>query len=281
MAKLFPLFIIFTSMLFAQQDKTFQISKNDQGGYNIYSNTDSLLYEFTSLNTDSSTLETLDMIFSGASKNTKQTVAVINLQEKGFDSTLVAVAIISAGVPFLIFFFTNIRKNKSEWITDLRSAVNNILGGLSIYENRTMYFEIIKAHPELKEGLDVKSLVENYAIMIREMETQITSLTILLDNSISEKYLFDTINYYYSFVYELPNVYNRLHILSENLMRNEQENFEFIELEEVIRNQQIILEAYKSKIRALLKYVIMKKNNPLKTVLNNFRAYLKSDKISN
>ncbi|OGU36913.1 MAG: hypothetical protein A2315_02700 [Ignavibacteria bacterium RIFOXYB2_FULL_35_12] len=89
----FIISLLISLSIFAQNEKrTVTFDKNTQGGFNIYSNSGELLYAYNKKNCDSTTLETLnDIFFKGDSKN-KSEVAVINLEEKGFDWSNIIIA---------------------------------------------------------------------------------------------------------------------------------------------------------------------------------------------
>jgi hypothetical protein len=86
--------LVSTILLFPQQQKDFHIQKNNQGGFNFYNDTNELLYEFTKQNTDSSTLTTLDKIYSSAKYDSseKRPIAVFNLENNGTDWSIIVVA---------------------------------------------------------------------------------------------------------------------------------------------------------------------------------------------
>ena len=62
--KIFLLLPITLSFTFSQQNKSFTISENSQGGFNINNSEGKILFEYTKENADSLSLETLRFVFS-------------------------------------------------------------------------------------------------------------------------------------------------------------------------------------------------------------------------
>lgn len=95
MKKILIILALFTSLSYPQQiDKQLLINKNNQGGFNFYSNSGELLYEYSKENADSSALATLEKIYNTAKFDSTYTqpVAVFNLESSEMDYSIILVA---------------------------------------------------------------------------------------------------------------------------------------------------------------------------------------------
>lgn len=190
------LLVIFSSTLFAQSNRTFSIDKNNQSGYNIYNSSGELLYEFTKLNTDSATLKNLDQVFSKATldKNGKQPIAVINLQEKGFDWVNLLIAVVGILGTLSAGLLTNRQNNKNQfehykrtfkdeeidkWILELK---NNISSFISLVNQLDTSINELHIKLNSRKNLsldDAKKIVD----FVHSMELIELNSNILLNNS--------------------------------------------------------------------------------------------------
>ena len=148
------IFIILSFSVLAQNEKRIVIiDENNQGGFNIYSNSGELLYEFTKQNTDSSTLKTLDDISleadSLSDKVTK--VEIINPPEKSFLDRY-AILINALSVLFGVFvgwlfsYFSQKKligeqfklQQEKDWLSEFINLASEYLTFLYMYTTKTI-----------------------------------------------------------------------------------------------------------------------------------------------
>ena len=257
MNKIIFLFLLLTSTLFSQPNKTFYIDKNDKGGFNIYSNSGELLYEYTELNTDSVTLSTLDNIFYKTKTDNigKQPVAVINLQDNGFNWLTLILSFVGIGGTLLAGLLTN-RQNKKyqfehykrttkdeeidKWINELKNNISsffNLINQFDIVLNN-LNFKLNSTQNFPRDVLN--SMVANNS----SLELVYLNLNILLNTTdAGEKLLFKKLSNNYLTLLESAVVLQKKHRLFDDIRKlekkisSESENTKLKEELNILKNE--------------------------------------------
>jgi hypothetical protein len=118
MRTLILLIIILQIFLYSQTDiklKKVYIEKNNHGGYSVFNLSGEFVCEYTRLNTDSSTLETLaDLYLKITSERNSSGVTLIELSDKGFNWSIIIVAFLGLVGTLSAVYFTNRWHSKSQ-----------------------------------------------------------------------------------------------------------------------------------------------------------------------
>lgn len=155
--------LLFAATLFPQETRNISIQKNNQSGFDIIRNGE-LIYEYTSKNTDSLTLSTLDYIYFEATKDSSLStgINVINIPPE--DKTnwvpfaLAAIAIIgSLGAGYY--------GNKWSSITQLNHYNRQVRA-----ENKRAWLERVRI-----EGTRIISLISSVLSAVETLERDLNS----------------------------------------------------------------------------------------------------------
>lgn len=186
--------LIITGSIFSQQ-KYLSIEKNSQGGFKFYNNSGEHIFEFISQNADSATLANLNKMFDKADKNEKQQIAVINLQENGFDYNILIVSLSTLAGIFLGWILNRksskhqtLLQNKKEWLDKFRSKASETLSLIYSFNYNLKVVTENKATDELSKNIlsaSQKFLIEKSDYI----DESVWHLQFLLDSN-NEKHMY-------------------------------------------------------------------------------------------
>lgn len=144
MKTLISIAVILSFSVLAQNEKrTVTIDRNNQGGFNIHSNSGELLNEYTKNNCDSTTLETLnDIFFEGDSLKDKITkVEIVNLPEKSILESPIVTVVIGVFFGWLFSFLSQKFLNKQQFkLQQKKDWLNEFIKSVSEFSTISTFF---------------------------------------------------------------------------------------------------------------------------------------------
>lgn len=257
MYKYLLLLLILSTTSYPQQ-KYFQIEKNHQGGFNIFSNSGELLYKYTKMNTDSLSLSTLDDIFFTADSfvsDEPTKIEIVNLPEGTWWDDLMPIFSVIIGVFFgwLFSFFSqktltkqqsNIRR-KENWLNDFINLTADV-SSVSNYYCSEMFRRI---REEFGKGEKISLISDDsFLSLSSELSRGTSKIQLQLDkNNESEKLLHELIEEHKTAMIDIAKMKN-----IGTIVAIESTEKQISELDIKIHNQmQIITKHKQNELRSM------------------------------
>lgn len=197
--KILFLILLISCSLYAQH-KYFQIEKNTQGGFNIFDNSDELLYKYTKQNTDSFSLETLNNIFFKTKALTEipTKVEITNIPENSFWQIIFPLISVLSGVMigWILSYFSQKRLIREQFLLHQKeNQLNDFINVMSEFNSYSFFYrhEFIQRWKDLltnneQIGYFTKDVFYTQATEIMKKGYKISSI-LNSDNEVENKLL--------------------------------------------------------------------------------------------